>query len=1115
LRKFIIWVCWIFVFDFSYSQNTQFIPRSKGASCCCGQFVELFFPNLDFEEAPSPLPGNLITYWAGETFSGWTCTRASIDHKDGFFGNLTLGNPNGRSNFIDLHGSPGFGAIEYILTGLTSGNEYRIEFWTAQNGSGYSSTGTLKIANGAWLNGNWTVDTDGSILWFKVTFMFTAKASTAKMEFSSTGGSEWGGTLIDDIKIFECPGDVTAPVFDSQEDDVEVTCDSEVPKAVKLTAMDVCDLSPDIIFKETFQIVDPCTKIITRTWEATDDCGNIATEKQIITVADKTPPEFLKLPQNKWTDCNDDVSRLFADWLKNNANAIASDDCGKVSWRNSIDHNPNFSCDTVIVEFFAIDHCGQESSAFASFYVIDTTAPKFSKIAESRTLQCNPNIRDSLRNWLKYHAYAIATDPCDTVYWSDNFDGDSTKNNIKLSFYVKDRCGNIDSTVATFLSRSSSDTFTVNVNSCTIPKSKSDTIKYSSNNCDSIVIVNTIRLTSDTVSIQLNTCDSSHLKFDTIHLNNISGCDSMVITTYVLQAAHKTYFRDSSCAIKTYFTETVIVPGQYCDSFLISEHFPLRSDSVFINQSSCDSTQAGNMILNLQNQFSCDSVVSILTVFSQQSVSHMIRNECGITNVYYDTMTFTTNLCDSIVITMHIPLKEDSVFVQQHTCDPAAAGIFKNRFVNTSGCDSLVVVEKLLDPKDSSYQSKTSCNASDAGIVKNIYKNKFGCDSLVITETFFIATDSSTIQTTTCILNQAGMKRTMLKNKAGCDSIVIEQKIFVASDTTISNLYSCNLADQKQDTVIYSTSNCDSIVIQSVKFVPSDTSYLKSSTCILAEALMDTLIYKNKLGCDSIVFSEIIFKPINLQLQLDSISCYNRNDGAIHLLNVMDFSKPFQVVINQQLINGNSVISNLAAGSYGVYVIDQRNCLTDTINFTLFEPEELITELGSDLEVKSGSKVELNLSSNKILQFINWSPAGISICNNCNKIEFIADRDEWIYTLSIDERGCVSKDSIFIRVKKSTFVYAPNAISPNGDNINDHFYLIADNESVIELMQIYDRWGELIFEAQNILPNNPDLGWNGLYNSQKMNPGVYVYYARVNTGDGAVQILKGDFTLVR
>lgn len=234
------------------------------ATCCCGQFSEIFFPNLDFESGPSPAPGTFFTYGVGTNFGGWTVTQATIDHCHALVGNLGAGNPNGPSFFIDLHGSPGLGGISYNLFGLTPGSEYRIEFWTAQNGSGFSSTGYLKVAGGAWLNVNWIVSVSGAVAWRKEMYEFTAQSSSTTMEFSSTGPMVFAGTLVDDIKIFECPGDTEAPIVLNEPDDLDVECDSDVPPPVKLLLSDNCDVNPTLSLNTTISQIDPCSKIITR-----------------------------------------------------------------------------------------------------------------------------------------------------------------------------------------------------------------------------------------------------------------------------------------------------------------------------------------------------------------------------------------------------------------------------------------------------------------------------------------------------------------------------------------------------------------------------------------------------------------------------------------------------------------------------------------------------------------------------------------------------------------------------------------------------------------------------------------------------------------------------------
>jgi hypothetical protein len=55
----------------------------------------------------------------------------------------------------------------------------------------------------------------------------------------------------------------------------------------------------------------------------------------------------------------------------------------------------------------------------------------------------------------------------------------------------------------------------------------------------------------------------------------------------------------------------------------------------------------------------------------------------------------------------------------------------------------------------------------------------------------------------------------------------------------------------------------------------------------------------------------------------------------------------------------------------------------------------------------------------------------------------------------------------------------------------------------------------LIFSTENTVPNDPTTGWDGTFKGEKMNSGVYAWYAEVEYIDGFKEVLKGDVTLLR
>jgi gliding motility-associated-like protein len=94
-------------------------------------------------------------------------------------------------------------------------------------------------------------------------------------------------------------------------------------------------------------------------------------------------------------------------------------------------------------------------------------------------------------------------------------------------------------------------------------------------------------------------------------------------------------------------------------------------------------------------------------------------------------------------------------------------------------------------------------------------------------------------------------------------------------------------------------------------------------------------------------------------------------------------------------------------------------------------------------------------------------------------------------------------------------VYFPNIISPNGDGENERFTLFGRNVAEIELLQIYNRWGALVYEKNGLLFNDELDGWDGRVKGEPPLPGVYVWQARIRYSDGVVDWFKGDVTVIR
>jgi gliding motility-associated-like protein len=114
-----------------------------------------------------------------------------------------------------------------------------------------------------------------------------------------------------------------------------------------------------------------------------------------------------------------------------------------------------------------------------------------------------------------------------------------------------------------------------------------------------------------------------------------------------------------------------------------------------------------------------------------------------------------------------------------------------------------------------------------------------------------------------------------------------------------------------------------------------------------------------------------------------------------------------------------------------------------------------------------------------------------------------------------NEAGCVATDDVLVQVNIVRPVYIPNVFSPNNDGINDRFTVYAGPAAdFVESLQIYSRWGELVFE-NSFTPNDELAGWDGTFNGQLVNPGVFTYLARVHFLDQKVVNYAGTVTVLR
>ncbi|SIO57977.1 hypothetical protein, partial [Chitinophaga niabensis] len=184
--------------------------------------------------------------------------------------------------------------------------------------------------------------------------------------------------------------DTTAPVFAvAAPADTTVDCNS-VPAQPVITATDNCSVTPNItVTRNEVRTNGTCANsyILTRTWTATDECGNDTTITQVIHVQDTVAPRFNAIaPADTTVDCNSVPAQPVIN---------ATDNCsatGNITiTRNEV--RTNGTCAntyTLTRTWTAVDECGNDTTIRQIIHVQDTAAPVFSVVIPAdTTVDCN------------------------------------------------------------------------------------------------------------------------------------------------------------------------------------------------------------------------------------------------------------------------------------------------------------------------------------------------------------------------------------------------------------------------------------------------------------------------------------------------------------------------------------------------------------------------------------------------------------------------------------------------------------------------------------------------------------------------------------------------------
>ncbi len=179
-----------------------------------------------------------------------------------------------------------------------------------------------------------------------------------------------------------------------------------------------------------------------------------------------------------------------------------------------------------------------------------------------------------------------------------------------------------------------------------------------------------------------------------------------------------------------------------------------------------------------------------------------------------------------------------------------------------------------------------------------------------------------------------------------------------------------------------------------------------------------------------------------------------------------------------------------------------------------FQPNDLeVMILTSDQRINLGDPLPLEAiikTSDEANLTFEWNNPESLSCTNC-LTPIALPTETSTYTLEArNSENCSLTASIQVEVVRDILqsIAIPSAFSPNEDDVNDRFQVVASDAELV-ILKIYSRWGEKIFEGDGIK------GWDGFHDLRLVENGVYLYITDVTFLSGETVQRHGYFTVLR
>lgn len=655
--------------------------------------------------------------------------------------------------------------------------------------------------------------------------------------------------------------------------------------------------------------------------------------------------------------------------------------------------------------------------------------------------------------------------------------------------------------------------------------------------CDSVLVIDLSFYPIDTNFVTATLCDQEVFSiagrsFDvndpsgiiTLTKAAVSGCDSIISVEIDFVSEYNTDITQTICAEDSLLvngnrydrfrltgTETIVTTGG-CDSIISINLSIFPIDTHFISQSLCpgDSLLVNGVLYNETNLGGLQTLENAATSGCDSIISIAIDYFPEIRTMYADTLCYL----DSLVV-------NGTVY---HNNLTTGTEVFSGQGRN--GCDSIVEIDLVFrEPIMASLSGTTAICAGEATELRLNFSGSdrytvfyqvdngapIAVNGVVDGSTITVAPEQTSIYQLTAVESETNA--CLLQPFGESVQITVSELNISLVQSVDYNGFGVSCAGSSDGALEVNVSGG----IEPYSFQWSNGGFGSSINNLAAGTYEVTI--SDEAGCrDSISRMLIEPEPLAISTDFSSSKCPTNPNGTIVLNAVSGGVMPYELSVDGQFFAPIPAIpvveGGLAPGDYDFQVRDDNGCVALT-PVAIIE-ENLLVDLGPDIDLNIGDSVRLNPQANFDLTYFTWTPLDF-LSDGRSSQPFVNPERTTTYTLTaIDSSGCQISAFVTVFVDQTRRVFAPTAFTPNEDGINDRFTIFgAEDLEVIELLQVYDRWGNLLYEEENLPPGDDHFGWNGEHRNSRMPSGPYVYRAVLRFRNGSQESIRGEVALFR